>query len=756
MPRWGDYVGNRSERFLATVAYLDGVHPSAVMTRGLYSYVYLTAYDWDGENISQRWLSEHNWGGVDKDGNEYSDSFEMDKNYGEDSTIPIVKANNVVWYGNDLYNRTTRPYKTGKVTAYDQGNHSLSAADMDNDGKQEIVYGGAVIDDDGLCLFSTERGHGDAHHVSDYNNDGIIEKFSVHEQGPGVDLVQYDPSAPKKFKDIYWSGWAGWDIGRGMAGNLDDDFAYKYKIPAVFYSIMNGSLYSTADGKELDGGGRALAPNSNNVAFMDFTVLWDGDLGTELLDGLSSGAPVVANHYIGQEPDGTFSSGTGRILWTKKLNFLPDVGTNNGTKHAPSMTADILGDWREEMLFRLNDLDGNGYCDGIRMYMTCDHTEYRLPTLMHDAQYRCQVSSENVGYNQPPHTSYYIGSLALAKDDNGELLNYLDPKTGFTNVHTECFGGTATCTKKAVCKVCGKEYGELNKDNHSLTTTHKINEKTATCKEEGYTGDIQYDCCNAEKEKGKVIAKLEHKYDEGKITKQATYEEEGEKTYTCKVCNETKIEKIPKLVKEEHTKHTGGTATCIKKAVCEVCGKEYGELDKNNHSLTTTHKINEKTATCKEEGYTGDILYDCCNAEKEKGTVIAKLEHKFNDGIITKEATYEQEGEKTYSCKVCGETKTEKIPKLNKQQNDNNDNDNNNNNDNNADDNKINVDEKPNIEDKKQDNNTNKNEQQNSDDNTVVSDKLPQTGEKSKLGIWIAIFLLIIFGAYSKMKLKKK
>ncbi len=294
--------------------------------------------------------------------------------------------------------------------------------------------------------------------------------------------------------------------------------------------------------------------------------------------------------------------------------------------------------------------------------------------------------------------------------------------------HIEHIGGIATCIKKAVCEVCGKEYGELDANNHSLTTTHKKNEKDATCKETGYTGDVLYDCCNTVKEKGKIIEKLEHQYDDGKITKQATYEQEGEKTYTCKICNETKIEKTPKLIKEEHNEHKGGTATCTKRAICEVCGKEYGELDANNHSLTTTHKKNEKNATCKETGYTGDILYDCCNAEKEKGSIIAKTEHGYNEGTVTKQATYEQEGEKTYTCKICNENKTEIIPKLNEQPNDNKNTDNNN-------------------------KDTN-NERQ--IDNTQISGKLPQTGEKSKLGLWIAIIILIILAVYSKMKSKTK
>ncbi|MCM1367709.1 MAG: hypothetical protein NC184_02735 [Roseburia sp.] len=439
LPRWGDYCGNRSERFLGTVAYLDGEHPSAVMTRGLYSYVYLTAYDWDGENINQLWLSENNWVGGDDGASDVREG--------------IVIGNNVVWYGNDRYNYDpdSRPHKTGTMTAHGQGNHSLGATDFDNDGKHEIVYGSAVIDDNGLVLATTGRGHGDAHHINDFNNDGKIEIFTVHEQGPGVDLIQYSDKSAQGYRDLYWSGWAGWDIGRGMAGNLHDAYALEYNDPAVFYSIMNGSLYSAKDGSELKGFRAkdsdlpaALAPDSNRARCMDFTVYWDGNLDVELLDiAGSNGTPFLAHHYIDYiTPDdwdiveeNGLKGQTNRITFGNHLQTtVPDVGTNNGSKGVPALTADILGDWREEMLFRLNDLNGDGYCDGIRLYMTGDHTEFRLYTLMHDSQYRCQVSSENVGYNQPPHTSYYIGSLARAKDEEGNLLNYLLPNRRFDKV----------------------------------------------------------------------------------------------------------------------------------------------------------------------------------------------------------------------------------------------------------------------------------------------------------------------------------
>jgi len=192
-------------------------------------------------------------------------------------------------------------------------------------------------------------------------------------------------------------------------------------------------------------------------------------------------------------------------------------------------------------------------------------------------------------------------------------------------------------------------------------------------------------------------------------------------------------------------KCSGGTATCTKKAVCDICGKEYGNLNKNNHSSHTTHKINEKQATCLEKGYTGDIVYDCCSAIKEKGTIIEKKEHQYDNGKITKEATYETEGEKTYTCRICHETKIEKISKLKKENLNVNDNPGNPS-ENNSNHHDTDIGNTENIE---------KTEKQNSNnDDMVAPGKLPQTGETSKIILLLTILGLIILAVYSKMKLK--
>ena len=168
-------------------------------------------------------------------------------------------------------------------------------------------------------------------------------------------------------------------------------------------------------------------------------------------------------------------------------------------------------------------------------------------------------------------------------------------QTGTTISKTEHKGGEATCINKAVCEVCGVEYGDLDENNHKNTKTE--NAKEATCQEEGYTGDTVCEDCGKTIQTGTTISKTEHK---------------------------------------------GGEATCINKAVCEVCGVEYGDLDENNHKNTKTE--NAKEATCQEEGYTGDTVCEDCGKTIQTGTTISKTEHKGGEATCINKAV----------CEVCG------------------------------------------------------------------------------------------------------
>ena len=373
---WGDSYANRSERYLAAVAYLDGVHPSVVMTRGYYTYVYAAAYTWDGTDLKEQWLSTNT---------------PTEANGGTGCTVKYADG--------------TSKNNTNK-TLYAQGAHSVSVADVDNDGYDEIIFGSAVLDHDGTVLTYDGRGHGDAEHVSDFDNDGKQEIFMAHEAGKhNDDTIPYAVDIKRYNGDIMLQAAQG-DIGRGIMDNVDDEYALSSGNLSLFWSVAADGIYNQAGEKVGD------IPNSHGSNMENFAVYWDGDLGRELLDG---------NKLVKY----SIKSGAERIYYNSKNSALPG-SINNGTKSNACLTADLFGDWREEIVLR--------YGDGVRIYFSTIPTDYRLTTLMHDSQYRCAIAWQNVGYNQSPHTSYYIGSAALAKDSGGNTLNYLAPNTSFTEV----------------------------------------------------------------------------------------------------------------------------------------------------------------------------------------------------------------------------------------------------------------------------------------------------------------------------------
>lgn len=229
----------------------------------------------------------------------------------------------------------------------------------------------------------------------------------------------------------------------------------------------------------------------------------------------------------------------------------------------------------------------------------------------------------------------------------------------------------ATCTedgeKTYTCTVCNTTKTEV-----IPATGHQHKEvrnaKKATCTEDGYTGDTYCTDCNTKLESGTVINKLGHTWDNGVITKEATETEEGVKTYTCKTCGETKTEKIPVA------SHHWDQGTITKKATCTEngektyyctdadCNKTYVEtIPATGHQHTELR--DKKTATCGEDGYSGDLYCKDCGQLISKGAVVKATGHSWDSGKVTEVATCKKEGTKTYTCKNCGETKTESIPK---------------------------------------------------------------------------------------------
>lgn len=329
---WGDPYGNRIDRFLAGVAYLDGERPSFVMCRGYYTRTVLAAWDWRDGKLTQRWV------------------------FDSDTADPARGP----WRG--------------------QGDHSLSVADVDNDGRDEILYGSMVIDDDGKGLYSTGLGHGDAQHTSDLDPSRPgLETWSIHEHPPkeraGVELRD------SRTGEIIFSAADGVDVGRGLAADID---------PRHPGYEMWGGTRNLFDVKGTDIGAR---PRSQNMA-----IWWDGDLLRELLDGVT----IFKWDYDKGEQQRIFDGRT------------EGVASNNGSKSNPCLSADILGDWREELIARTPD------SKELRIYTTTIPTEHRLTTLMHDPTYRLAIAWQNVGYNQPPHPGFFLGN-GMAEPPRTEL-----------------------------------------------------------------------------------------------------------------------------------------------------------------------------------------------------------------------------------------------------------------------------------------------------------------------------------------------
>jgi rhamnogalacturonan endolyase len=323
---WGDDYGNRVDRFLACIAYLDGQRPSLVMCRGYYTRAVLAAWNWRDGKLTNVWT------------------------FDSDDGTP----------GNRAYRG--------------QGNHSIAVGDVDDDGRDEIVYGSCVIDDNGRGLYSTGLGHGDAMHLADHDPDRPgLEVFKANgDRANPAGLQMRDARTGEQIFGIASTGREG--VGRACAMDIDP----RHRGSEAWGKGSGvGGLFSAR--------GERISEASPRVCNMG--IWWDGDPLRELLDGVN-----ISKWRWEQSREERIFSGS-------------DYGvvSINGTKSNPCLCADIFGDWREEIVAPTRD--GRE----LRIFTTMIPTDRRLVTLMHDPVYRLSVAWQNVAYNQPAHTGFYLG-----------------------------------------------------------------------------------------------------------------------------------------------------------------------------------------------------------------------------------------------------------------------------------------------------------------------------------------------------------
>lgn len=321
---WGD-LGHRMQKHYFAAPYFDGRNASIFLGRGCYTRHKMCALDVNPQTheLTLRWRWNCYVGGP--------------------------------WFGN--------------------GFHNFAVADVDLDGRDEIVFGSMIIDDTGFGLCTTGLGHGDAQHCGDLDPYRWgLEQFTCQEGSQGNSYWNATTG------QMYYRKADGGDDGRALAGNFTN----------LYPGGQGRSVSSGVIGLSCD---RIIEPNgdamSGSFANLNNRIYWDGDLLDEILN--SAGGEG--------RPAAIFKWGGSRI-WTST-----GAVHNNSSKCNPSAQGDILGDWREEVVLRT---DNNS---ALRIFTTTTPTQYALYTLWHDHQYRNGMAWQCIGYNQPPHVSFFLGEL---------------------------------------------------------------------------------------------------------------------------------------------------------------------------------------------------------------------------------------------------------------------------------------------------------------------------------------------------------
>ncbi len=412
---WGDTNGNRLDRYTADVAYLDGTTPYAVYMRGYYF----------GRNGQQRQAAC----AVSFNGSRLNCKYSFDT---YDVTSYSSKSSSSSYFSDGTY-KGVDGYRSGNGIYVGQGNHNCTVADVDNDGRDEVLTGALCYELDTTkdiltpkwCTF---KGHGDALHIGDYDpTHSGYEFFVVHEDGGETEtmsgknvVLDYGMSViDAATGNFLFHKSAAKDTGRGMMANVG---------AGGYYQMNAGSQVAAHIAKGNNVFEEASYSFSNN-----FRIFWDGDLYDELLDGT------------------TITAWNKNSLSMQSIFTADGCTSVNGSKSNPSLQADLFGDWREEVVYPLSD------SSALRVYTTNIYTKYKMKSLMYDGVYRSGVAAEQTAYNQPPHIGYYIEPPVIneetiyEKGTNSDTAWLADDPAAWTQ------SGTATLQYSAD----GADYGDI-------------------------------------------------------------------------------------------------------------------------------------------------------------------------------------------------------------------------------------------------------------------------------------------------------